>query len=302
MIYYLTAARNTSAMGDFLATLGRPLATRIRILPYEQLFAKRPLTLPQATYIFTSIGLPLGSFDPPAPSRQLVAQLRQELIQRYGPGCVLNDPINSLRRHALLRTLHERGINQFAAYHADELPDTARFPLFLRYEAGAQWSKIPLFQNRQEFDHALAGIEQRSGLLAVEFCDTADETGFHRKYGAFVLGDRIVPRHLYFSRHWMVKEADVTGPAQIAEEMDYVEHNPHAETLLKICRIARIEYGRIDYAIHAGRLQVWEINTTPSLVNSPGPHNAVRSRVHDCFLAAFSAAVDDLERRAAASH
>lgn len=295
MIYYLTAARLAGAMQGFLATLGKPLAGKITILAYEQLFARLPVSLPRATYILTGIGRPLGSFNPPSRPRQLVMQLRRELVDRYGPDSVLNDPVLSLRRFPLLRTLHERGINRFAAHPADKLPDHARFPLFLRLEAGAQWDRIPLLHNRQQYEAALATAGQQDGLLAVEFCDTADGNGIYRKYGAFVVGNRIVPRHLFFSRHWMVKESDLTGEKQLAEELAYQESNPHAAALLHICRIANIAYGRIDYAIHAGRLQIWEINTTPSIVSPPGPDDVVRRRAHECFLAAFSSAMDAID-------
>ncbi len=299
MIHYLTAARHAGAMTAYLADLGKPLANRISILTYEQLFSKLPVTLPRATYILTSIGVPLGSFNPPSPARLLVARLRNELVRHHGPGSVLNDPMASLRRFPLLCMLHERGINRFAAHRAGELPETARFPLFLRLEAGAQWASIPLLHNRREYQSALAGIAHHNGLLAVEFCDTRDDKGIYRKYGAFVVGNRIVPRHLFFSRDWMVKKADLTDSELLAEEMTYLETNPHADVLLNICRLAHIGYGRIDYAVHAGRLQIWEINTTPSLVGAPGPDDLLRRPAHQCFAAAFSSALDAMDTGAA---
>jgi hypothetical protein len=295
MIYYLTASRHAGAMGAYLETLGKSLATRLKILSYERLFSGQAITLPRATYIFTSIGLPLGSYQPPSPTRLLVARLREALINRHGPASVLNDPMSSLRRHALLRTLHERGINRFAAHRANALPDTARFPLFLRREAGAQWTKIPLLHNRREYAAALAGMAAPDGLLAVEFCDTRDGQGIYRKYGAFVIGDHIVPRHLFFSRDWMVKTADLKSAAQLAEELDYINSNPHAEALQEISRLAQIGYGRIDYAIHSGRVQVWEINTTPSLISPPGPDDALRREAHERFAAAFATALDRID-------
>ncbi len=292
MIYYLTTARHASAMDGFLATLGKPLAGKIKTVSYEQLFAKQPVALPRGTHILTSIGRPLGSYNPPSSSRQIVAKLRQALVDRYGPDSVLNDPLTSLRRFPLLRTLHERGINRFAAHLAGELPDTARFPLFLRQEGSAQWDRIPLLHDRREYETALTGNAPQDGLLAVEFCDTADQHGIYRKYGAFVVGNRIVPRHLFFSHHWMVKSADLTGKEQLAEELAYLESNPHADALHYICWLANIGYGRIDYAIHAGRPQIWEINTTPSIIGLPGPDDAVRGPAHERFLAAFSSALD----------
>ena len=49
MIYYLTAARAASAMELFLQTWGKRLAGRIQILPYEQIFSGKSITLKRGT-------------------------------------------------------------------------------------------------------------------------------------------------------------------------------------------------------------------------------------------------------------
>ncbi len=299
MIYYLTAARHAAAMGGFLATWGKSVAGSIRILTYEQILSDTPVTLPRATYIFSSIGGFLGSHDPPSQSRQIVAKLRSALMERYGPDSVINDPLTSMRRYALLRMLHERGINSFAAWRAGDVPATARYPLFLRRDAGTQQSQIPLLHNRQEYEIALAQWKSHDGLLAIELSDTRDENGIYRKYGAFVVGNRIVPRHLFFSTNWMVKSPDLTGSAQLAEEIAYLESNPHANHLREVCKLANIGYGRIDYAVQAGRLHVWEINITPMVANPPGPDDVVRRKAHELFAAAFSSALQHLGDRVA---
>jgi hypothetical protein len=54
----------------------------------------------------------------------------------------------------------------------------------------------------------------------------------------------------------------------LAEEREYVEGNPHEAALREICRMARVEYGKIDYAMLDGTPQVWEIATNPS-INAP---------------------------------
>jgi hypothetical protein len=77
--------------------------------------------------------------------------------------------------------------------------------------------------------------------------------------------------------------------------MAYLESNPHAGVLLDACRRAHIGYGRIDYAVRDGRVQIWEINTTPTIFNPPGPDDAVRAQAHEHFVAAFSAALDAVD-------
>lgn len=295
MIYYLTAARLAGAMGGFLATWGKALAGRITILPYEQIFSRLPAALPPGTYIFTCLGRSLGGRNPPSRSRQLVSQLRGELASRYGTRCVINDPAASLNRVELLHLLSERGINAFRVHRAGDIPAPEHFPVFLRPASGSQWQPLPLLHDRAEYRQALAQVVSLDDQIVIEFCDTKDHHGIYRKYGAFVVGDRIVPRHLFFSRNWLVKSADLTGPDQLAEEMAYLESNPHADVLLNACRLAHIGYGRIDYALRDGRVQIWEINTTPTIFNPPGPDDAVRAHAHEHFVAAFSAALNALE-------
>lgn len=295
MIYYLTAARLAGAMGAFLATWGKPLANRFRILSYEQIFSRSPVALPPGTYIFTCLGRSLGTRNPPSRTRQRVGELRSELAACYEADRVLNAPLASLGRYDLLRMLHERGVNSFAVARVAEGTTPEHFPVFLRLASGTQWQAPPLLRSREDYRQATTGIAPDDDVLAVQFCDTHDRSGIFRKYGAFVVGERIVPRHLFFSRNWLVKAADLTGPEQLAEELAYLESNPHAAALNEVCRAARIGYGRIDYAVHDGRLQIWEINTTPAVVSPPGPDDTVRARAHQHFAAAFTAALDAIE-------
>jgi hypothetical protein len=180
----------------------------------------------------------------------------------------LNDPARSLLRYELLRELHVRGINRFNAYRTGEAP--VRFPVFLRPDTGFL-NDPPRLLNSVD---AIPGDQ-----IAVEFCDTADAGGVYPKYGAFVVGERIVPRHLFFSKDWLVKSPDIAGPAELEEELDYVRSNPHSEQLLAACRLARISWGRVDYALLEGKIQVWEINTNP-MFSFPGPEAPEREPVH----------------------
>ena len=295
MIYYLTAAKSAGAMGLFLQTWGKPCAERIQILSYEHIFSGAPITLHRGTYIFATVRQALGSYDPPSRERQMVANLHDALVQQHGPGSVLNDPLLSMRRFPMLGTLHRKGINRFAAYPAHAIPRTTRFPLFLREDYGTKSEPPLLLHNHAEYQAALAREQSQSDLLAIEFLDTADKNGIYRKYGAFIIGERIVPRHVFFSRQWMVKTADLTAPELLAEELAYLESNPHAAALLDACRLANISYGRIDYALRQDRIQVWEINTTPTIVHTGAVHDTVRARVHQRFTQMFSAALDAIE-------
>jgi len=163
--------------------------------------------------------------------------------------------------------LHEAGVNAFNAYSPGETP--VRFPVFLRPESG-------FLKTAPRLHDTLPRVP--NGQIAVEFCDTADASRVYRKYGAYVVGERIVPRHVFFSRDWLVKGADLRDSNYLAEELDYVRGNPHAAPLLEVCRTAHIGWGRVDYSLLDGRIQVWEINTNP-LFALPGIENG-RDEVH----------------------
>jgi hypothetical protein len=153
------------------------------------------------------------------------------------------------------------------------------------------------------------GVRLRD-LLVVEFCDTSDASGLYRKYDAFVVGGRIIARGVQHRRAWVVKRLDQEfSPALAAEERTFVRENPHKRELAEICQLAGIEYGRVDYALKDGRIQVWEINTNPE-IGSRGVRShsrqvspevdAIRMEAKECFYAAFEAAWQALDATAAA--
>ena len=102
-------------------------------------------------------------------------------------------------------------------------------------------------------------------LLVVEFCDPADAPGAYRKYSATCVQGRVAAQYVAVNRHWMVKFHGGKFREEWAhEERDYIRRNPHAAEINHIFSLAGIDYGRIDYGMLDGRIQVWEINTNPS--------------------------------------
>jgi hypothetical protein len=244
-------------MGDYLKSWGGPSHPVIKILTYEGL----PTILPRGTYVFSDL-------ERLTPAQSvLVADVRDQLAAAVDGVRLLNHPIRSLRRFALLRQLSAAGRNAFRLFRASEPLDGLRFPVFLRRADEHDGSATGLLREHREVDQAivralLAGIDL-DDLLIVEFCDTSEGSGRFRKYSAFRVGDRIIPRHLIFSEKWMLKLPDILDPTAIAEEHAYLESNPHEVELRDIFELAQLEYGRIDYSLLDGRLQVWEINTNP---------------------------------------
>jgi hypothetical protein len=294
VIHYLTTARQAGAMGYFLATSGKALASRIRLLAYEEVLAPgaRP-DLPAGFYIFTGLDLGLGARFPASPLRRAAVELHARLVELHGQARVLNQPEATLRRYELLRALHACGINRFNAHQPGEMPE--RFPVYFRHDAGTTYVEPTLIYSPSGYQAALAQEPIGHERLVIEFCDTAGEDEVYRKYAALVIGDQVVPRHLFFSRNWFVKLPELVGAAQVREEMAYLEANPHAEALRQACRIANVGYGRVDYALLDGKPQIWEINHTPTLANPPPGEIDLRKAVHQRFAELLSAALDRLE-------
>jgi hypothetical protein len=126
-----------------------------------------------------------------------------------------------------------------------------------------------------------------------EFADTAKGDGIYRKFAAFRVGDRIIPRHIFFSRDWMVKGNDLSDPELLAEERLYLQDNPHVDQLRTVFDTARVRWGRIDYGVDGDQIRVWEINTNPNVV--PKKKWGARAEVHDLFLRRLRSAFEELQ-------
>jgi hypothetical protein len=127
-----------------------------------------------------------------------------------------------------------------------------------------------------ELAERTAAGRSRDDTLIVEFCDTADHQGVYRKYSAFVVGARIIPAHIAFSKDWVTKAIDLRDEPLLEEERRFVRENPHEGRLRAIFALAGINFGRIDYALLDGDIQVWEINTDPWLI-AWVPHDVGRT-------------------------
>jgi hypothetical protein len=252
---------------EYLAVWGREVANRMRIVPYESLF--RGKVFEPGTWL-------LSSLDELGPDgEQRLAEVYGELAKRDGMR-ILNHPTRTLKRFDLLAELRRRDWNEFRAVRATDDLTRLRYPVFLREERSHQGAVSDLLRSAGEVE-ARIGLALVQGyrlrdLLVVEFCDTADEHGFYRKYAAFVVGRRVVARSLNYGRGWMLKHQGTEfSRAMVLEENEYVRRNPHEPELAQIFDVAGVEYGRIDYGIKDGRIQTWEINLNPTIGRGTRP-------------------------------
>jgi hypothetical protein len=244
-----------------------PQAPPASLMTYDQLL--RSLWLRRATYVFADIDR-LSFWD-----LELVAHAYVEM-ERLGLR-VLNNPAKVKTRYALLRALHRAGLNDFNIYRADEINSSIRFPVFLRKSQLHQGPLTDLLHSARELRNAIAaavnGGTPMENLVVVEFAGEPVRPGLYRKLAAFRIGDAIVPTISVHDNVWRVKygQLGIAGEALYRDELEFVKRNPFAEHLRKVFEIAGIEYGRADFGIYKGRIQIYEINTNP-MINEPIPH------------------------------
>ena len=297
MITYLVTKRHSYTINNYLKTRGKPLASWFRVVSYQSFCGAEEFEAQPGTYIFSDIDRlsPLGA--------QCAAQVCKTISDLGGEARVLNHPTKSMQRYELLRTLFERGDSSFNVYRLTECRQPQRWPVFIREENEHTHNMTELLPNPEALKAAVDSVFERGvsreDKLVVEFCDTQDEQGLFYKYGAFLIGKRLIPRHILASRHWMIAHADpsVKTPEVLEKERDYVETNPHERELRVIFRSARIDYGRIDYSMLGDRLQVWEINTNPMLFGHPDNIEVEREAIHRQFAERASAAFAEIDGR-----
>ena len=278
MIFYVATRSHRYTMSLYLDGLGRAVRDRIRIVAYEELRGR----LPAGAFIFSDLERLTPWW------RGFATRVHERLVA--GGRRVLNDPARSLRRYDLQARL--AGWNDFRVFKAGEVPADLGFPVFLHGERDHDGPSTGLLPTRPELADAL---RRQPGAMVVEYLDTSDHDGVFRKYSAFRVGDAIFPRHLFFSRDWVVKLADLADERQVREELDYFERNPHEAELREIFDLSGIEYGRIDYALKDGRIQVWEINTNPTIATDISTWIPARKPVNERFVERMNHVLTELD-------
>lgn len=258
MIVFVVTTSHNYALRE-LETL--PDAPRVRILSWNRLFRMR--TLPAATYVF-------GDFDRlNFWQLELAGKVYQRVREAGLPA--LNDPARVLQRHSLIRALYKGGLNNFTAWDAatGELPD--RYPVFLRTKAAHRGTLSDLLGSAVEAEAALEkalddGVNLHD-LIFVEYCAEPVRDGLFRKLSAFKVGDRIITGMSVHEASWHAKHGanGIADQALYDEELAAVETNAFAEALAPHFAVSKARFGRADFTVVGGKVQVYEINTNPTI-------------------------------------
>ncbi|MEM7582301.1 MAG: hypothetical protein AAF560_02890 [Acidobacteriota bacterium] len=315
-ITFLVHKGKEYTIAKYLASWGQELADRVAVRHYPRLHSTGHTWLKRLSQEVRA--LRVGTLEHPGPptgepqiyvftdierlSRSETAtaeDLFRRLEAHPDTALMLNHPVHSRRRLELLQTLKARGLNSFGVYPAAAGPTPVNWPVFVRDENEHGGSFSDLLQSQAELEAELSRLRP-TGLaskVVVEHCDTADAKGIIRKFGAFRIGDRIVARQIHFSRHWVVRVPDLKAPWTAREELEYVEDNPRQQELMEIFELARIDYGRVDYSVLDGKIQVWEINTNPMVLIPKDRDDPLRFAAHDRFGQQLNATLSDLLAR-----
>ena len=232
--------------------------------------------LPKATYIFTDR------------ERMDLWELRvlSDLyihLENSGSGYrVVNNPLHMMNRRSLLRSLYVEGVNHFNAYSLTERRMPEKFPVFIRREHDHSYPLTDLLNNQEELDIALEELKNKGepddGVLIIEYAAEPIEGTLFRKLAAYRVGDEIIFFNTVHEHSWLVKYGTKNSAtdAMYQEEQEMILSNSYEETIRKVFDIANIEYGRVDFGLVNGKVQIYEINTNPTTV-SPKPHpNKIR--------------------------
>ncbi|HEY2162693.1 MAG TPA: hypothetical protein VGH04_01825 [Gemmatimonadaceae bacterium] len=283
MIYFVVGDEGSFSIRYYLDEEGSALRDTMRVVLYDDL--ARLDRLPLGTWVFTET-------DRLSDAERTLTLLACDRLAAARAG-VMNDPRRTLLRYDLLRAANAGGVNRFQAWPATGVifrrngrratrtaetivAEALRFPVFIRLANRHTGNLTPLLDSPRRLEAALASLmaarHRLDDLLAVEFCDTKDEHGIYRKYSAYKIGDRVVPRYLECSREWMVKwDWRIFDRVRADEEAHYLATNPHEAWIRRVFDLAGIDYGRVDYGVLDGAPQAWEINTNPTIGRGPGP-------------------------------
>lgn len=264
MIFYVCHRLHAYTQASLMLYYRKDLQRFLRLVPYDD--AARLCSISRGTVIWTDMDR-LSDAE-----IEITSEISRRIRVEQPDVAQLNHPRTSLQRFELLRKFSAEGINDFRVYRPDALPDDIRFPVFLRDEAGAAYREPKLCRARPELDEALADIPSMGFArpMVVEFGSKPGPDGLFRKYAAYRVGERTYAQHCFAKKDWFIKDPGRGLPQAVRQEhLIYVRDNPHGADLMPLFDKAAITYGRIDYTLIDGRIQIFEINTNPTVLSYP---------------------------------
>lgn len=281
MIVFLTLAQGTGHIDKFINRYGRQHGRVLLEMTY-QAFLERG-SGPTGAYVFCDV-------DRMNPTQKRVVGSLWDRLSQLENVRLFNNPHKELCRFDLLRAYFEAGVNRFNVHRVIDA-GTMKLPVFLRIERDHMGPRTGLLHDAGEIERETKRLilqnHRPKEILAVEYQPTDLTDGRVYKYGAFRIGPTIVCQHILMSTEWSCKRENMISTPEakrISEEFFLAA--PHREILLPLFEMANIEYGRMDYALADGKVQVWEINDNPMYTMNSGQRFTTIKKDH-IFMAAF---------------
>ncbi len=258
MIIFFLHPSKLKTHGGVPALEGAP---KIELWSYDRAFSEK--SFPRATYVF-------GDFDRLSPwDCELSARLYRAL--KKGGARVLNDGASVKQRFDMLRALHHHGLNSFQVWRgAQRVPETS-FPVFLRTASMHRGVASDLLHDQTAVTEGVRALN-RSGvpiheIMIVQYAAEELAPNLYRKLAAFNIGGQIVPTVSVHENGWAAKSGTLgaAGAQVYDDEYALISSNPHQAVLSRAFEIARIHYGRADFGIVRGKVEIYEINTNPTV-------------------------------------
>lgn len=288
MLYFITINGYQFTIELYLEVIRPAINFPAHVISYDE--AARIPSFKDAVVIFCDI-------ERFPPDKLSIPRDLYNHVAAQQPRRVLNNPWKVLQRFELLKSLQQAGINSFNIHRAPLNGQELRYPVFIRNELDHCGPVSKLIDNETELQNQLKTAKPIKPApfkpMIVEYCDARSTHGRYHKYGAFYLWNTVVPRHLFFSNHWMVKGTTDQLPEDAGKENDYISNNHFAEQLAAAFRIANIEYGRADFVATPRGIEVFEINTNPTVLDR-GDLNSNRTHITEAFVVTFTEALQKL--------
>lgn len=233
----------------------------LEVRTFDWLLARR--RIPRAAYI-------LSDFDRiQAWYLECLGKIRDRLTAEGL--LVLNDPRLWLPRPAVIRKLKQAGLSDFDCWLPALGEDPDRFPCFLRTIASHRGVASGLLHSADDANAALRAALDRglvlSDLMFVEFKAEPVGDGYFKKHAAYRIGDHVIRGLTVNDTEWVAKHGTkgIATGADYAREKAEIKDYPLASDVRRVFETVGMEFGRIDFGFVGDRMQVYELNTNPTI-------------------------------------
>jgi len=163
------------------------------------------------------------------------------------------------------------GVNSFGIWRAEDgvIPD--RYPVFLRTNAAHRGVLSALIHNADDAISELERLIDESypvkDLIFVEYCAEPLANGTFIKHSVYRVGERLIPSTSVLDVDWVAKHGrnGLATEDILLRENEIIRRNQYAGEVGSVFEAANIEYGRADFSIVKGKIEIYEINTNPMI-------------------------------------